>query len=111
MGIVSEVKINQACIDACTKCAQACFECYSACLNEEDVHSRTEHIKMLMECALMCQHSVMLMATNSPTAVDHCKQCGEMCQECADGCNGFDEDHCKKCAKICETCANECNNM
>ncbi|MDS1003065.1 four-helix bundle copper-binding protein [Clostridium sporogenes] len=101
----------QACIYACSRCAQACYECLNACLNEQDANPRKNCIKMLMECAKMCEMSVGLMAMNGQFAKDHCKLCATICDKCAQECKMVQDEHCQKCAQECTTCAEECNRM
>jgi hypothetical protein len=112
MGIVTNVtNAYQKCIDACGRCTQACYECFEACLNEADVQARTKCMKMLAECARMCQMSVAGMSSNSNYAKDHCKLCGTVCDACARACEMFKDQHCQLCAQECRACAQECRNM
>lgn len=109
------MKINnnkyQACIDACSKCAQACLECFDACLQESDVADRVKHIKMLVECALMCQSSIAMMSMDAQNAKNHCKMCAKMCEKCAKSCSEFDDEHCTECSEVCYDCAEQCKIM
>ena len=112
MGIVTNVtNAYQKCIDACNRCAQACYECFEACLNEADVQARTKCIKMLAECAQMCQMSATGMASNGMFVKEHCGLCAIVCDACAQECNMFKDQHCKQCAQECRTCAQECKDM
>ncbi len=101
----------QSCIDTCNKCAQECYECYEACLNEPDLNARRSCVKILIECANMCEMASGLMSINSRFAKDHCKMCATVCDTCTTLCNMFKDDHCQKCADICSICANECRSM
>lgn len=101
----------QACIDACSKCAQACYECFSACLNEPDLNARKNCVSILVECAMMCQMSVSMMAMNGQFAKEHCELCATICERCAQECSMFKDTHCQKCADICRMCAEECRKM
>ncbi len=85
----------QACIYACGRCAQACYECLNACLNEQDANPRKNCIKILMECAKMCEMSVGLMAMNGQFAKDHCKLCATICDKCAQECKMVQDEHCQ----------------
>ena len=112
MGIVTNVANDyQKCIDACNRCAQACYECFEACLSEADVRARTKCIKMLVECAQMCQMSAAGMASNGRFIKEHCNLCATVCDACAQECNMFKDQHCKQCAQECRTCAQECREM
>ena len=112
MGIVTNATdAYQSCIDACGRCARACNECFEACLNEPDVQARTKCIKMLMECARMCEMSVAGMSANARFAKQHCGLCATVCDACAQECEMFKDPHCTQCAQECRTCAQECRNM
>ena len=112
MGIVTNVSdAYQKCIDACSRCAQACYECFEACLNEADIQARANCIKMLVECARMCEMSVAGMSANAQFSKPHCALCATVCDGCAKECSMFQDAHCQKCAQICTDCANECRNM
>ncbi len=112
MGVVTNVSnAYQACIDACGRCAQACWECFEACLNEQDLKARAGCVKMLVECARMCEMSMGGMSANARFAKQHCSLCAEVCDACAQDCNMFLDEHCQKCAQECSACAQECRNM
>lgn len=65
----------------------------------------------LVECAMMCQMSVSMMAMNGQYSQEHCSLCARICESCAKECNMFNDEHCHKCALECTSCANECRNM
>ncbi len=112
MGVVSSATNKyQKCIDECNKCAQACYECFEACLNEPDLNERRNCVKMLVECARMCEMSSGLMAMSGQYTREHCKLCATVCDTCAQECSKFKDDHCSKCAEECRTCSDECKNM
>ncbi|EPY2276410.1 four-helix bundle copper-binding protein [Clostridium sporogenes] len=112
MGIVTNSTDKfQKCIDECNRCAQACYECFKACLDEPDVGARKNCIKILVECAQMCEMSSGIMSMNGQFAKEHCQLCATICDKCAQECEMFKDDHCQKCAQECHTCANECRNM
>ena len=112
MGVVTDVtNTYQTCIDACGRCTQACYECLEACMNEPDVQARTKCMKMLVECARMCEMSVAGMASNAMFKKQHCSLCATVCESCAQDCAMFLDAHCQKCAQECSACARECRNM
>lgn len=112
MGVVTAVTNSfQSCIDSCSKCTQACYECFEACINEPDLNARRSCVKMLIECARMCETSVASMSMNAQFSKQHCKMCADVCDACAKECDMFTDDHCKKCADICRMCADECRKM
>ena len=81
MGITTMTTNNfQRCIDECNRCSQACYECFEACINEPDIDARRSCIKMLVECAKMCEMSTALMSMNGQFAKDHCRMCATVCE-------------------------------
>ncbi|KGJ50731.1 four-helix bundle copper-binding protein [Paraclostridium dentum] len=112
MGIVTnKTDKHQACIDECQKCAQACYECFNECLNEPDIKERKNCVSTLVECAMMCQMSVSMMAMNGKFSKEHCELCAKICEQCEQECAMFKDDHCQKCASVCRSCADECRKM
>ncbi|MDR5587081.1 MULTISPECIES: four-helix bundle copper-binding protein [Clostridium] len=112
MGIVTTTTDNyQKCIDECSRCTQACYECFEACINEPDLKDRRICVKILIECAKMCEMSIGIMSMNGKFAKEHCKMCATVCDTCAQECSMFKDDHCQKCAQECKTCADECRKM
>ena len=87
------------------------MECMKMCLNEPDVSARKNCIAMLNECACICKLAASFMAGDAKYAMDLCKLCSTICDDCAKECDMFDDDHCPKCAEECRKCANECNMM
>jgi hypothetical protein len=83
----------------------------SLCLNEPDVGARKKCISTLHECACICKEASSFMSMNAMHAMDLCKLCGTICDECAQECGMFKDDHCQKCAAECKDCANECKVM
>ncbi|OPJ58179.1 hypothetical protein CLORY_37430 [Clostridium oryzae] len=101
----------QACIDACEKCAQTCYECFEACINEPDLNTRRNCVKMLIECARICETSAALMSMNGMLAIEQCKMCADICDSCEKECRLYQDEHCQKCADVCRICASECRRM
>lgn len=101
----------QAGIYACNRCSQACYECLDVCLNEQYINPKKNCVKILIECAKVCEMAVGLMAMNADFAKDYCKICATICDSCAKECEMVQEEYCQKCAQECTTCAEECNKM
>lgn len=102
----------QACIDACIRCEQECENCANSCLNEKDVQSMVECIRLDLDCATACRASVALMSRGSRFAAEICGVCATICEACEAECRKFAKmDHCRRCADACLRCATECNKM
>lgn len=102
---------HQSCIDACLACAQECEHCASACLEEHDVASMAECIRLDRDCATICFLAAGFMSRDSRFALELCRLCAEVCDACGAECRRHDADHCQRCAGACERCADECRQM
>src|SRR5699024_11608501 len=89
----------QSCIDACYACATACDHCAVSCLDEQDVKSMTQCIKLDLDCAEVCRVAASYMARGSQFSQTICRLCAEICQACADECAQHQMDHCQRCAQ------------
>lgn len=112
MGVITNSTDKyQKCIDECNRCAQACMECMQMCLNEPDANARIKCIAKLNECISICHEAAKFMIMNSTHAIELCKLCALICDECGQECEMFKDDHCVKCAEECDKCAVECQSM
>ena len=68
----------QECIDACDACAQACDHCATACLQEPDVASLAECIRLDIDCAAICRLASGAMARGSSAVAELCAVCACM---------------------------------
>lgn len=100
-----------ACIAACIQCAEACEQCAASCLQEPDVASMTNCIRLDRDCAALCWLAAGFMSRASPFAVDVCRACAVACDACADECETHAAEHCRNCAEACRRCEEECRRM
>ena len=98
-------------IEACQRCAQECEHCRGACLNEPDVASMTECIRLDSDCAEICWMAAGFMSRGSRFAADLCRVCAEICDACGAECAKHEPEHCQRCAEACRHCAEECRHM
>jgi hypothetical protein len=101
----------ERCLRACNECADACDDCSTACLNEPDIRSMAECIRLNMDCAAICRLAAGYIARGSARAGDVCRLCAEICDACAAECQKHQTDQCRRCAEACRSCAAECRNM
>jgi hypothetical protein len=100
------------CIDNCVDCAAICIETTMHCLQMGGEHASPEHIRILMDCAEICQTSANFMLRNSDLHGKVCGVCAEVCERCAEHCERFSDDSImQQCAEICRTCASSCREM
>lgn len=105
-------KNMQACIQSCADCHRVCLETLAYCLDQGGPHSESDHLRLLLDCAEICQTSANFMLRGSDLHPMTCEVCSEVCAECGDSCERFDEDRqMQRCAEICRKCAEMCQTM
>jgi Domain of Unknown Function (DUF326) len=102
----------QRCIDDCLACFRVCTETIQHCLQKGGRHAEAPHIRLLQDCADVCELSAELMMRRSDLHVRTCAVCAEACQRCAEDCERLaDDDQMRRCAQICRRCAESCRHM
>ena len=102
----------QECIDNCSNCHAACLETVIYCLQKGGHHAEKSHVRLLLDCAEICQTSANFMLRNSPLHAITCAACAETCERCAVECEKFKGDmQMEACARMCRTCAASCREM
>jgi hypothetical protein len=102
----------QQCIDNCLECHAACLETVMYCLQQGGEHAEANHIRLLIDCAEICQTSANFMLRNSPQHGITCAACAEICERCAVECERFPDDmQMAACARMCRKCAESCKEM
>jgi hypothetical protein len=105
-------EMMQHCIMECTNCHQVCLQTISHCLMMGGEHAQPAHIRLLMDCAQICQTSADFMLRGSEFHGRTCAVCAEICERCADDCARFTDDQTMQaCAEACRRCAASCREM
>ena len=99
------------------QCDQTSLECYRVCLETLNYSlqkggrfAEAGPIRMLLDCADICQANANLMSRGSKYNL--CETCARVCQECAQACERFGDDaQMKACAEACRRCATACQRM
>lgn len=100
------------CVAECEKANRACLETLRYCLERGGSHAAPAHVRMLMDCAEICQVTANFMLRGSAVHGIACGACAEICNLCADTCETFSGDSkMAECADICRTCAKSCREM
>jgi hypothetical protein len=100
----------QRCIRICVECHEACLEALSICVNAG--HAAPAHVRILLDCAEICQTSANFLMRNSDLHRQVCTACASTCAACASSCVQFPDDEAmKRCAEICLRCAEECSKL
>jgi hypothetical protein len=102
----------QTCIRDCLDCYSICTETITHCLQMGGKHAEPSHIRLLMDCAQICQTSAGFMLRMSDLHHHTCQICAEICERCAVDCEGFGDDEMMvQCAEACRRCAQSCKEM
>jgi hypothetical protein len=102
----------QICIQDCLDCHSLCLETITYCLQQGGWHANLPHIRLLLDCAEICQTSANFMLRGSAFREYTCDICAEICAECAEECGQFSGDEqMQACADMCRRCALSCQEM
>ena len=99
------------CLKDSLDCYQTCTETITRCLTMGGKHAEKEHLNLLMDCARMCNTNADFMIRNSPYYPQTCGITADICDECADTCERFDDSFMKECANVCKRCSESCREM
>lgn len=103
----------QECLQRCQECHAICTQTSQHCLHMGGKLAGAEHVRLLLDCAEICQTSADFLMRSSPQHVSTCKVCAEICSLCADSCARVDPQDAmmKTCADTCRSCAQSCHQM
>lgn len=102
----------QRCIDECVKCHRVCEATVQYCLQKGGKHAEADHIRILLDCADICQTSANFMLRGSPLHGRTCAVCADVCTRCAESCEQMgDDEQMRACAEACRSCAESCRRM
>lgn len=99
-------------IQTALDCQTVCFETVSYCLTQGGEHAAPDHMKLLLDCAEICQTAANFMARDSDAHALTCRVCAEICDRCAASCEQMgDDEQMRRCADACRRCAESCREM
>ncbi|WP_220433427.1 four-helix bundle copper-binding protein [Zemynaea arenosa] len=100
----------QDCIDACQRCHEVCLRmAMTHCLELGGRHTEPEHLRLMLNCAEICQTSANFMLSQSSVHGAVCGACAEVCTACADSCASVGDMD--ECVQACRHCAETCSEM
>jgi hypothetical protein len=100
------------CIQNCLDCHRVCLETVAYCLQKGGKHADPKHLRLLMDCAEICQTSANFMLRGSELHTRTCFACAEVCERCEASCASMGDDATMKaCADACRRCAESCRKM
>lgn len=101
-----------ACIQACLDCSRECLSCATGhCLESGGKHTEPRHLRLMLDCADICQTSAAFMTRHSDLHQRTCELCAEVCAACAMSCSHIDDEHIRHCAETCRRCIDACQAM
>ena len=102
----------EKCIQECLGCHSVCLQTVAYCLPMGGRHAEPGHIRLLLDCAEICQTSANFMLRGSDLHGRTCAVCAEVCERCAQDCEQFgDDEQMRACAEACRRCAESCSRM
>lgn len=102
----------EACIQICWDCYKICSQILSHCLEKGGKHADPKHIKLLADCARICDLSADFMLRHSDYHTSTCEVCVEICTACAESCKAIaDDELMRTCVDVCRKCASTCEEM
>jgi hypothetical protein len=102
----------QECIQRCMECHRICLETVTHCLQMGGPHAEACQIRLLLDCAQVCETSANFMVRGSDLHARTCAVCTEVCERSAADCARFGDDPVmQRCAEVCRRCAESCRRM
>ncbi len=102
----------QRCVDDCLETHGICLETVSHCLQMGGKHAEVQHIRLMLDCAQICQTNVDFMLRSSTFCGPTCSLCADVCTQCAEDCEQFrDDDQMMTCAQVSRRCASSCQTV
>ena len=92
------------CIEGCLRCYQACLGgAMGHCLEIGGRHVEPAHFRLMMACAEICRTSAHFLLLQSEHSKHVCKECEEICIQCAAACEKLGDM--QECVDACRACA------
>jgi len=108
-SIAAPTRPARECIQICRECQSVCMELASYSLKLQGYYSELGHIRVLYDCAKMCDTTVEFLLRGSEMRSNVAALCAEAARRCARDCARFDYDQrMLACAAVCERCAELC---
>jgi hypothetical protein len=101
----------KTCIEDCHHCHLTCLEMsMTHCLERGGRHAEPAHMRLMADCAEVCETAMNFMARHSAHHEALCRTCAAICRACAASCEQLGDmqecvDACLRCAQSCECMA------
>ena len=103
----------QHCIAECGNCQETCLATVVHCLKLDGKHAEAEHIRVMLDCAEICQTAANFMLHESDLHNSVCDACAQICEACARSCEAIakGDEQMNRCIESCRRCADACREM
>jgi len=102
----------QQCIQDCLECHAICLETVTYCLEEGGNLAQVGPIRLMLDCAEICQTGASYMLRRSNLHGRTCNLCADVCGRCGQVCEEFNDDpQMVACAESCRRCEESCRQM
>src|SRR5215510_2369194 len=106
---VHTAKIEQCLLNFLERHHRICLETITYCLFKGGKYANENLIRLLQDCAEICQITANFMIRNSDILPAICSACAEICLKCAEVCEWLRDDYLlEACAEACRQCAEFC---
>lgn len=110
MPTTTQTPEMQQCIDNCRDCHAVCLRMAAThCLERGGKHAEPAHLRLMFDCAQICQTSADFMLRGSALHAHTCRACAEVCEACARSCEQVGDMN--ECVEACRRCAGTCRQM
>lgn len=110
--ILEMSKEMRNCITACLECYITCNETSIYCIQTGGEHAEKDHIRLMMDCASICNTCADVMLRGSGYSEKLCSICADVCEMCSKSCEKLLNDPVmKQCFEVCHRCAKICREM
>lgn len=99
------------CVLDCRECQDACTRTVQHCLRTGGLHAEARHIRLLSDCAELCQTAGNFVSRTSDHHAAVCALCAAVCEACAASCERIGDEAMRACAAACRRCAQSCREV
>jgi len=106
------VMVTSQCIDECLKCHRLCGDTVTQCLLIGGAYARPELIRLLWDCAQICQTTADFMLRKSSFQLQASNLCIDICTQVTEVLAEFEDDRMMRvCIISNQRCAAICREM
>ncbi len=105
--------VTRRCIEAASDCYTSCTETLTYCLDAGGELAEPEHLRLLLDCAEICQTSQNTLLRGSGLSQLLATVSIEACEKCAESCRALvgSGEQLAGCAEVCMHCAECCREL